>query len=95
MFKDYKPFRFFGIIALIFLILGLIVGIPVLVEFFKTSYITKVPSAILATGFVSLAAITFQCGIILDTITRQHRENYELQLLRYEQIERLSKKNEK
>ena len=89
MFKDYKPFRFFGIIALIFLILGLIVGIPVLVEFFKTSYITKVPSAILATGFVSLAAITFQCGIILDTITRQHRENYELQLLRYEQIERL------
>ena len=95
MFKDYKPFRFFGIIALIFLILGLIVGIPVLVEFFKTSYITKVPSAILATGFVSLAAITFQCGIILDTITRQHRENYELQLLRYKQIERLSKKNEK
>ena len=95
MFKDYKPFRFFGIIALIFLILGLIVGIPVLVEFFKTSYITKVPSAILATGFVSLASITFQCGIILDTITRQHRENYELQLLRYEQIERLSKKNEK
>ena len=91
MFKDYKPFRFFGIIALIFLLLGLIVGIPVLVEFFKTSYITKVPSAILATGFVSLAAITFQCGILLDTITRQHRENYELQLLRYEQIEKLSK----
>ena len=92
MFKDYRPFRFFGIIALIFFILGLLVGVPVLVEFFKTAYITKVPSAILATGFMSLAAVSLQCGIILDTITRQHREDYELNLLRYEQIEKNNNK---
>ena len=91
MFKDYKPFRFFGAIALIFFMLGLAVGIPVLVEFFNTHFITKVPSAILATGFMGLAAVAFQCAIILDTITRQHRENYELNLLRYEQIENLKK----
>lgn len=91
MFKDYMPFKFFGIIALILILLGLIVGIPVLIEFFETSYITKVPSAILATGLMSLAAISFQCGIILNTVTRQHRENYELNLLRYEQNERNSK----
>ena len=89
MFKDYRPFKFFGIIALIFFILGLLVGMPVLVEFFKTSFITKVPSAILATGFMGLAAVSLQCGIILDTITRQHREDYELNLLRYEQIEKM------
>lgn len=87
MFKDYRPFAFFTILTLIFLICGLAVGIPVLVEFFKTSLITKMPSAILATGFVSLAAITFQCGVILDTITRQHKENYELNLLKWKQIE--------
>ena len=87
MFKDYKPFRFFGIISLILLIIGLIIGMPVIIEFAKTAYITKVPSAILATGLMGLSAISFQCGIILDTITRQHRENYELNLLRYEQIE--------
>ncbi len=92
MFKDYMPFKFFGIIALVMLVLGLIVGIPVLAEFFQTSYITKVPSAILATGFMSLAAISFQCGIILNTITRQHRENYELNILRYEQNEIIIKK---
>ena len=93
MFKDYRPFRFFGIISLIFLILGLIIGIPVIYEFIKTSYITKIPSAILATGFVSLSAISLQCAIILDTITRQHREDYELNLLRYEQIEKNRKKD--
>ena len=92
MFKDYKPFRFFGSIAIILLILGFIVGMPVLIEFFKTSYITKVPSAILATGLVSLSAISLLCAIILNTVTRQHRENYELNLLRYEQMELIYKK---
>lgn len=93
MFKDYKPFKFFGIIALILCILGLGVGIPVLVEYFQTHYITKVPSAILATGLMSLSAVSFQCAVVLDTITRQHREDYELNLLRYEQIEKKNAKN--
>lgn len=92
MFKDYRPFKFFGIIAIIFFVLGLLVGLPVLIEFFKTAYITKIPSAILATGFMSLAAISLQCAIILDTITRQHREDYELNILRYEQMEKYNKK---
>lgn len=92
MFKDYKPFKFFGIIALILFLIGLIIGLPVLIEFAKTSYITKIPSAILATGIMSLAAISLQCGILLDTITRQHRENYELNILRYEQMEKINNK---
>lgn len=89
MFKDYKPFKFFGIIAIFLFLISLIVGLPVIIEFFKTSYITKIPSAILATGLVGLSAISLQCGIILDTITRQHRENYELNILRYEQVEKI------
>ena len=92
MFKDYRPFKFFGIIALILFLLALAIGVPVIIEFIKTSYITKVPSAILATGLVSLSAISFQCAIILDTVTRQHRENYELNILRYEQMEKNTNK---
>jgi len=88
MFKDYKPFRFFGVFSLVFFIIGLIIGIPVLTEFFKTSYITKVPSAILATGLMGLAMMSLQIAIMLDTLTRQHRENYELNLLKYEQNEK-------
>lgn len=91
MFKDYKPFKFFGLISIILFLVGLIIGLPVLLEFFKTSYITKVPSAILATGIMILSVLSFQCGIILDTITRQNRENYELNILRYEQLEKLKK----
>ena len=91
MFKDYKPFQFFGIIALILLVLGLLAGIPVILEYVRTAYITKLPSAVLATGLIMLSAIMFQCGLILQTIVKQHKENYELNLLRYEQIENAKK----
>lgn len=91
MFKDHKPLRFFTIIFTILVILGLSVGIPVIVEFCKTGYITKVPSAVLATGIMILAVICEQCGIVLQTIVKQHKENYELNLLRYQQIEELKK----
>ena len=91
MFKDFKPRHFFWVIALIFVIIGLIVGIPVIVEFAKTGYITKVPSAILATGIMTIALIIGQCGVILDTVVKQNRENYELQLSRFTDIENLKK----
>ena len=93
MFKDYKPRTFFWFIALIFVFIGLLVGIPVIVEFAQTGYITKMPSAILATGIEIFALITAQCGVILDTIVKQHKEDYELQLLRYNQIEKLKESN--
>ena len=62
---------------------------PVIIEFIKTGYITKVPSAILATGIMIFALITAQCGVILDTVVKQNKEKYELNLLRYIQLEDL------
>lgn len=91
MFKDYKPRTFFWIMSIFLIIIGLVVGVPVIVEFAKTGYITKIPSAILATGIMTFAIIVAQCGVILDTVVKQHKEDYELQLLRYTQIENLRK----
>ena len=87
MFKDYKPFKFFLIISIVLFIMGLLVGMPVIIEYFKTKYITKVPSAILATGFMLLAVIFAQCGVILDTFVKRNRESYRLNILRYTQME--------
>ncbi|EPZ52722.1 glycosyltransferase family 2 protein [Alicyclobacillus acidoterrestris] len=78
IFKDYKPLAFFSIIALILFILGLIVGIPVITEFLASGRIAKMPSAILAVGFMVLATNALTCGFILDTIVRNHRDQYEL-----------------
>ncbi len=93
MFKDFKPRQFFWIISFLFVLIGLIVGTPVIIEYAKTGYITKLPSAVLATGIMIFAIIIAQCGVILDTVVKQHREKYELELSRYVQLEKLKDNN--
>ena len=88
LFKDYKPLLFFGIITIVSLALGLIVGIPVIVEFVLTRFITKVPSAILAVGFIIVSMISLSCGLILDTISATSKRNYELYLNNYKEMQR-------
>jgi glycosyltransferase involved in cell wall biosynthesis len=80
IFKDYKPLAFFSTAAIVFFVLGLLVGVPVITEFIATHQIAKIPSAILAVGFMMLASISVTCGFILDTIVRQHRDVYQLLL---------------
>ena len=87
MYKNYKPMSFFFKFAIILFIFGLIVGFPVLVEYFQTQYITKVPSSILATGLMILSIIVFQCGVILDTIVKHQKERFEHQLLNFHLLE--------
>ena len=92
MYKDFKPRKFFWYIGTIMLLLGIIVGIPVLYEYINFKYVYKVPSAVLAMGLIILSMIIFQCGVILDTIVKQHRENYELRLIEYERGEKTNEK---
>lgn len=88
LFKDYKPLLFFGLISLVSLILGLLVGVPVIVEFILTSFINKVPSAILAVGFILVSVVSLACGLILDTISASSKRNYELYLNSYKEMQR-------
>ena len=82
LFKDYKPLLFFTLWSLLLLILGLAAGTPVIVEFVQTHFITKIPSAILAVGLVTLAMLSFASGLVLDTVASVHRKQYELELNR-------------
>jgi len=81
IFKDYKPLLFFSGLAGLFFVLGLAVGFPVIVEFVQTHSIWKMPSAILAVGFMVLSSISLTSGLILDTIVRHHRELYHLMIV--------------
>jgi hypothetical protein len=83
IFKDYKPLYFFGILSLLVFLLGLCLGTPVIIEFIRTHYIRRVPTAILASGLVIVSFILFTAGLILDTIVRFHRFDYELKKIQY------------
>ncbi len=78
MAKDYKPLLFFLLISLLTFVLGLLVGIPVLKEFGMTHYITKVPSAILASSLMVITVLLLVLGFILDHQTNIDKKNHEL-----------------
>ncbi|WP_100487521.1 glycosyltransferase family 2 protein [Sporolactobacillus pectinivorans] len=80
LFKDYKPLEFFSIWAGFLTLLGLIAGVPVILEFLRFHYIYKVPSAILAVGLVMMAMLSLVCGLILDTVVNNARKQYEVDL---------------
>jgi len=82
VFKDFHPLRFFGYFAILFALSGILAGLPVVIEFLQTHFITHVPLAILATGFMIFALILTAVGLILDTVAKNQKFNYELQLLR-------------
>ncbi|HFR3412433.1 TPA: glycosyltransferase family 2 protein, partial [Streptococcus suis] len=62
LFKDYKPLLFFSIVSAILVSFSLLVGVPVIVEFTRTGLISKLPSAVLATGFMILGFLAFVAG---------------------------------
>lgn len=87
LFKDYRPLVLFTILSLIFCVLGLIVGIPVIVEFAKTGLVPRLPSALLAVALVFIGILCFSCGLILDTVVKGYRKEYELDVIRaYENL---------
>lgn len=78
LFKNYRPFLFFGMIAFVLATAGLCAGIPVLVEFSVSGLISKLPSAVLAASLMILSALSFMVGIIADAIKNQNRILFEM-----------------
>lgn len=78
LFKDHKPMAFFGWLALILVALGLIAGIPVIAEYFQTGLVPRFPTAILAIALVICGALSFTAGIILDTVAKSTRKQWEI-----------------
>jgi hypothetical protein len=72
--KEERPLQFFTLTALVLAALGLALGIPVVSEFVRTGLVPRLPTAVLATGSMILAFISFVTGLILDTVTLARRE---------------------
>ena len=82
LFREYKPFPCFSLLAAVLVILALIFFIPVFVEYLQTGLVLKFPILIVC-GFVCLAAIqSFFAGMILNNIVQRDRKNFEMDLNR-------------
>ena len=80
LFEEYKPAIFFNTLAAIALAISLVLGIPVLSEFLRTSLVPRFPTLIVSAIFLVLALLFCITGIILQVIVKKHKQLYELYL---------------
>ena len=74
LFKEVRPFLFFGIIFVGLALISLILGIPIVKTFLETGLVPRFPTAILAASIMLLAFLSLTCGLILDSVARGRRE---------------------
>lgn len=81
LFRNYKPMGFFGLIALLLMVIAVGFFIPVLAAFLQTGQVLKFPTLIVCV-FTALAAIqSFFSGLILGNMTEKNRKDFEGNLI--------------
>ena len=94
LFKEYRPFSFFGLLSLLFFVIGFVIGLPAYIGYFKTGLVMKFPSLIVSCFALTISLLLFIAGLILDMIVTKQKQDYELYLNQLEIInkEKLIKK---
>lgn len=74
LYRDLQPFRFFSGLGILLVTIALVLAGPLFVTYLRTGLVPRFPTAILVTGIVILAFLSFACGLILDSVARGRRE---------------------
>ena len=74
LYRIERPLLFFGAIGALLALAAVVLGIPLAITYYHTHLVPRLPTAILATGLIILAALSFFAGLILDTVVRGRRE---------------------
>jgi glycosyltransferase involved in cell wall biosynthesis len=74
LYRIERPLLFFGAIGALLALLALVLGVPLAITYYHTHLVPRLPTAIMATGLIILAALCFFAGLILDTVVRGRRE---------------------
>lgn len=83
LYRIERPVLFYGMFAALLTITAIILAVPLLLTYLDTGLVPRLPTAILATGLVIVAVLSFFAGLILDTVTRGRREMRRLAYLAY------------
>lgn len=81
LYKEYKPMRFFGWLALVLALVSIAFFAPVLVEYLHTGLVPRFPTLFVSL-FMGLAALqSLFTGLCLDVIVAKDRKNFELKII--------------
>lgn len=81
LFRDYRPLLFFSFISLFCLGVGVLIFVPVFLEYLDTGLVPRIPTLIVSCFIMLFAMLMFFVGLILDVVIKKHRQLYELLLI--------------
>lgn len=80
LYKNYKPFQFFGSISLLLALVSIGFFIPVFWDYLKVGLVAKFPTLIMC-GFVFLLAmLLYSVGLILQTLRQRNQQDFEFKM---------------
>ena len=80
LYRSERPLGFFSGIGISLAIMSVGFAIPIVVTYLREGIVPRLPTAVLSTGLMIIAALAITCGLVLDTVTRGRRE---MKLLAY------------
>lgn len=72
--KETRPALFFGAMALVLGLLSVMLSLPLIATYLETGLVPRLPTAVLSTGLMIVAALLGTAGIVLDSLTRSRVE---------------------
>ena len=82
LYRTYKPFCFFGYLALFIALIAVAFFIPVFIEYINTGLVRRFPTLIVC-GFVVIAAIqSLFTGLMLQTMVQKNKQDFEIELIK-------------
>ncbi len=74
LFRIERPVFFYGGFGGLLAVVAIILAIPLAVTYARTGLVPRFPTAILVTGLMIVAFLSFAVGLILDTVVRGRHE---------------------
>ena len=84
LYKNCKPLSFFTWISLLLAVIGTAFLIPVLKDYIQTGLVPKMPSFVASVFFFISSIQSFFGGLILQTIVKKNRQDFEIKLNEYQ-----------
>ncbi|HEY2256734.1 MAG TPA: glycosyltransferase family 2 protein [Variovorax sp.] len=74
LFVSERPLQFFGSIAGLLALLSIVLAEPLVATYLRTGLVPRFPTAVLVTGLMLVAMLSFVCGVVLHTVTIGRQE---------------------
>ena len=83
LFKEYRPMRFFGWMAVLLAVVGIVMVIPVLVDYFQTGLVLRFPTLFVSLFLLLAALLSLFTGLCLDVMVEKDRKQYEMRVIAF------------